>query len=135
MKNPHNSTFDTSLDQQVNMIAHWLIRLTEYLDQAKEKELKEILRFTRWYYWGRLLELEKEAEEEGEQIPYDDFYRALYHSYDSEIKECQLALDDKDTIWDATGTPLPKDQIRDRMESLKPLRDYCARQLCEECQK
>lgn len=124
---------NNSFEQKINMLSHWQIKLCESLEQAKEKELKQVLRFTRWYIRERLLDLVEKESYEMNKVTSDDFYTALYVTYESEINECQLALDGKDKVWDATGKLLPREQLKDRIESFDPLKQHCAMQLCEQC--
>lgn len=132
MKN-NKTTSNNSLEQKINMLSHWQIKLCESLDQAKGKELKQVLRFARWYFRERLMELIEEAINEEEEISDEDFYTALYVTYESEINECQQALAGNDKVWDATGEVLPDEQLEGRIEAFEPLMQQCAVQLCEEC--
>jgi hypothetical protein len=117
------------------MLTHWQIELCESLDQAKGKQLKQVLRFARWYIRERLMELVEKANCNMKKVTNDEFYTALYVTYESEINECQLALKGKNKVWDATGKLLTKEQLKDRIESFEPLLQHCAMQLCEQCQK
>lgn len=133
MKNQQNSTSNTSLEQQINMLSHWQIKLCESLDLAKGKELKQVLRFARWYFREQLMELVEKAVNEVKEFSDEDFYTAMYVTYESEVTECQQALDGNDKVWDARGELLPDEQLEGRIEAFEPLMKECAMQLCEEC--
>lgn len=133
--NNHTSIPNNSFEKKINMLTHWQIKLCESLDQAKGKDLKQVLRFARWYLRERLIDLVEKENYDMRKITNDEFYTALYVTHESEINECQLALDGKDKVWDATGKLLTKEQLKDRIESFEPLLQHCAMQLCEQCQK
>lgn len=81
------------------------------------------------------MELIEKANCEMKKATSDEFYTALYVTYESEINECQQALDGNEKVWDATGELLPKEQLEGRIEAFEPLMQECAMQLCEQCQE
>ena len=131
----NNSTSNNPNEQKINMLSHWQIKLCESLDQAKGKELKQVLRFARWYLEGRLLELAKNENFEINPVTYDNLYTAMYATHESEINECELALEGKDHVWDPSGKLLTTEQLKDRIKSQKSLKEQCAMLLCGQCQK
>lgn len=120
---------------QFHMVADWLIRLSQSMDEASDPELKKVLRFNRWYLSRELDNITRQLENMDIEYPFCTYLTALYAGNQSEIRELERALKGKDEVWYLSGKPLPSDAIKQRIEELRKSSNNIARELCPECRK